>query len=300
MRFEQLQCLVEVARKGSIRGAAENMYMTPQAISLAVRQLEQELGTELMIRTKNGIMLTDAGREALTMAEEILFHRERMKNRFDVMDKETDCFTYQINIGSTSSTINYVLPEVLKKLNHQKNRLNVRLENVEEMDDLLHKINLKEYDLGLVSINEAELRSKLKGREEDFDITTLVRDEMVVVTDRKLIKDGQSSISIAEVRQHPLTTCNIVVRESSRKSAREHSMAVSNDMAFHRGMIEKMGACVAMPGLSAQVFFNSKKYAVLEYANEKNEIIHCAVCRKEDSSRVRLFISLIQQELYTK
>lgn len=52
MRFEQLKCLAEVARTGSISGAAQQLYLTQQAASLNIKQLEQELGADLLIRPK--------------------------------------------------------------------------------------------------------------------------------------------------------------------------------------------------------------------------------------------------------
>ncbi|NLB15818.1 MAG: LysR family transcriptional regulator [Clostridiales bacterium] len=48
---------VEVARSGSISGAAKRLYVTQPAVSNGVAQLESALGTMLFFRTSRGINL---------------------------------------------------------------------------------------------------------------------------------------------------------------------------------------------------------------------------------------------------
>ena len=68
MRFEQLHCLQEIARTGSITSAAKNLFISQQAVSNSVKQLEEELGVQLMIRSATGISLTAEGKEAVEFA----------------------------------------------------------------------------------------------------------------------------------------------------------------------------------------------------------------------------------------
>ena len=51
----------EVARAGSIRKAAEALFITPSALDRRVQDLEKELGTELFERHARGMRLTAAG-----------------------------------------------------------------------------------------------------------------------------------------------------------------------------------------------------------------------------------------------
>ena len=50
MRFEQLECLLAVEETGSFVGAAQRLFLTQQAISMSMKQLEQELGQPLLVR----------------------------------------------------------------------------------------------------------------------------------------------------------------------------------------------------------------------------------------------------------
>ena len=42
MRFEQLECLLAVDETGSFVGAAQKLFLTQQAVSMSMKQLEQE------------------------------------------------------------------------------------------------------------------------------------------------------------------------------------------------------------------------------------------------------------------
>lgn len=57
-----LRAFEAAARTGSFRAAADDLRLTPSAVSHAVRSLEQTLGTTLFLRTGRTIRLTDAGR----------------------------------------------------------------------------------------------------------------------------------------------------------------------------------------------------------------------------------------------
>ena len=65
MRLEQLKYLVEVANCKSINKAAQNLYITQPALSIAINSLEEELQYPLLKRTKKGVILTEDGARVL-------------------------------------------------------------------------------------------------------------------------------------------------------------------------------------------------------------------------------------------
>lgn len=61
-----------VARSGSISSAAEELNVTPSAVSQQIQALETHLGTSLMVKVGRGVALTEAGERYFSMiAEEI-------------------------------------------------------------------------------------------------------------------------------------------------------------------------------------------------------------------------------------
>jgi LysR family transcriptional regulator, transcriptional activator of nhaA len=71
--YRQLHYFQAVAKSGGIARAAEQLHLTPQTLSGQIGQLEDRLGVELFRRAGRRLELTDAGRLALSYADEI-FH----------------------------------------------------------------------------------------------------------------------------------------------------------------------------------------------------------------------------------
>lgn len=72
MKLEQLMHVVEVANTRSISKAAYNLLMTQPGLSFSIKQLEDELGTNLFIRNNRGVELTETGNSFVAKAKRIL------------------------------------------------------------------------------------------------------------------------------------------------------------------------------------------------------------------------------------
>src|SRR5579885_2333514 len=79
MDLGELQVFLTVAREGSFSRAAERLYRTQPAVSLAIRKLEESLGQPLFVRGSRPVRLTDAGNLLRDYAERVinLFARHR-------------------------------------------------------------------------------------------------------------------------------------------------------------------------------------------------------------------------------
>jgi LysR family transcriptional activator of nhaA len=71
MNLKHLFYFWKVATSGSVVRAGEELHVTPQTISGQIQLLEQELKTELFVRSGRRLELTEAGRFALGYAKEI-------------------------------------------------------------------------------------------------------------------------------------------------------------------------------------------------------------------------------------
>lgn len=72
MTKQQLEYFVESVKYGSMSIAAEYLHVTPQAISKAIKSLEQELSCKLFERDNLGVSLTQLGEEFYSIANNIL------------------------------------------------------------------------------------------------------------------------------------------------------------------------------------------------------------------------------------
>jgi len=71
LNFKHLSYFHAVAKAGAVNRAAEKLHLTPQTLSGQLTLFEQRLGVALFRRTGRRLELTDAGRLALSYADEI-------------------------------------------------------------------------------------------------------------------------------------------------------------------------------------------------------------------------------------
>jgi LysR family transcriptional regulator of abg operon len=62
MKDHCLKALLAVAEAGTIRGAARALHLSQAALTKALRELENDVGVELLARSYRGVQLTQAGR----------------------------------------------------------------------------------------------------------------------------------------------------------------------------------------------------------------------------------------------
>lgn len=72
MEFKQLYYFVEVARIGSFSQASKLLFITPQALSKSIGQLEKEYGCRLFERNNNKLILSEIGQQILDDAKKLL------------------------------------------------------------------------------------------------------------------------------------------------------------------------------------------------------------------------------------
>lgn len=71
INYKHLHYFYSVARLGGVMRAAERLHLTPQTLSGQIAQFEERVGVDLFRRTGRRLELTDAGKLALSYAEEI-------------------------------------------------------------------------------------------------------------------------------------------------------------------------------------------------------------------------------------
>lgn len=83
-----LKYFLEVARCGSIRKAAQNLFVASSAVNRQILRLEDELGTELFDRVPTGIRLNAAGERLLQHVRGTLHDFHLMRTELDALKGE--------------------------------------------------------------------------------------------------------------------------------------------------------------------------------------------------------------------
>lgn len=79
MDISQLRTLIHVAELGSLSKAADRLHIAQPALSRQVRLLEKELGIRLFDRHGRGMVVTEAGRDVLRHAQQIMRQMEEIR-----------------------------------------------------------------------------------------------------------------------------------------------------------------------------------------------------------------------------
>ena len=112
MHATVLKYFVEVARCGSIRKAAQNLFVASSAVNRQILKLEQELGTELFDRLPNGTRLNAAGQRVLQHVRATLHDFHLVRTELDAIKGER---TGHISIVSMDSLFVDFLPVAIEQ-----------------------------------------------------------------------------------------------------------------------------------------------------------------------------------------
>ena len=80
--LQQLKYVIEVSRSRSISKAAQNLFISQPSLSNAIKELENEIGIVIFLRTNKGIILTTEGSEFLGYARQVVEQAALLENRY--------------------------------------------------------------------------------------------------------------------------------------------------------------------------------------------------------------------------
>src|SRR5471032_3640471 len=104
MTLRQIRHFIEIAETGSISAAAQTAFISQSTLTLAIQQLEQEIGVNLFNRHAKGMTLTHQGHQFLRQAHLILATVDNAKRS---LQQSTDQVAGQLIIGVTSLVAGY-------------------------------------------------------------------------------------------------------------------------------------------------------------------------------------------------
>ena len=117
MEIRQLRAFVAIAESGTFTAGALRVHVTQAAISMQIRQLENELGAKVFVRAPRHVILTEAGEQLLRRARHILREHDAA---LDEIAELAGAERGRLRIGSASAMVlTDRLPAILKELRAQ-------------------------------------------------------------------------------------------------------------------------------------------------------------------------------------
>lgn len=124
LSLRQLRAFVTVAQESSMTRAATRLHLTPSALSMLVRGMEEELGLRLFERTTRSLALTDAGRELLPTVRQVFLQLEEGIARVQATQQSRAA---QLDVGTSPLLASALVPRVIGSFRQQFPEVRVRL-----------------------------------------------------------------------------------------------------------------------------------------------------------------------------
>jgi len=113
MTLTELRYVVAVARERHFGRAAEACFVSQPTLSVAIKKLEDELGTQIFERRTNDVTMTPAGERIVEQAQRTLDEAGRIK---EIARQGTDPLSGPLKLGVIYTIGPYLLPSLVRQL----------------------------------------------------------------------------------------------------------------------------------------------------------------------------------------
>lgn len=165
MTLLQLKYICYIAQCGTLSKAAQLAYVSQPSLSVALKELETEIGTELFVRSNRGLQLTPEGTEFLTYASHVLEQFALMEEKYLLKTENKQKFA--ISTQHYSFVVQAFI-HLAQKFNMDDYEFALReTKTLEILDD----VSTLRSELGILYLNDfnrAILQKSLKQQELSF------------------------------------------------------------------------------------------------------------------------------------
>jgi DNA-binding transcriptional LysR family regulator len=152
MELRVLRYFLTVAREGSMTAAANFLHVTQPTLSRQLKDLEEDLGKKLFIRSSHSIILTEEGMFLRKRAEEIVDMVDKLESEFSSMEETISGDVY---IGGGETDAMRQIARVVKDLQLRYPNIRYHLYSGNE-DDVTERLDKGLLDFGIL-IQPADL-----------------------------------------------------------------------------------------------------------------------------------------------
>ena len=205
MKLQQLRYLREVANSGlNLSAAAEVLHTSQPGISKQIRQLEDELGVQILVRHgKRVVEITEPGKLILNIAERMLKDVENLKQVAREYSSED---TGALVIATTHTQARYALPSVVNRFTRRypKVRLSLRQGSPQQIAEL-------------VKTGEADIAIETEAEEfyEGLVLLPCYQWNRCVITPPGHPLLNERQLTLEGIARHPLITYDFAFTGSS-------------------------------------------------------------------------------------
>ncbi len=148
MHSDQLYYLIVLSQNSSMNAASQDLHITPSALSISIKNLENELKMRLLNRTSRGITLTEQGKQIVKIAETFF-------NSIKDVQEEAAAhspISGECQIYAVQGVLDNLLPKVICDFYDQYPLLHITV-TTESMPKIIRTLNtlpLTQYEFALI------------------------------------------------------------------------------------------------------------------------------------------------------
>ena len=144
--LRQMEVFVAIARHGNVTRAAAEVFLSQSAASMALSEMEKQLGGNLFDRQGKRLLVNERGRSLLPRAQEVLARVQEIEELFGDHDGR---LAGDLKIGASSTIGNYLIPRIFGDFvhAHPETRLSLDVGNTERVVGEVKRFHV---DLGFI------------------------------------------------------------------------------------------------------------------------------------------------------
>ncbi|WP_159653987.1 LysR substrate-binding domain-containing protein [Vibrio atypicus] len=113
--LKQLKVFITITQHETLTSASEALFLSKAAVSMALSELEKQIGHSLFDRVNNRLILNQEGQKLLPLADELIERAQNIEQLFD----NDQTLSGDLKIGASDTIGNQVAPYLLSDFRHQ-------------------------------------------------------------------------------------------------------------------------------------------------------------------------------------
>lgn len=195
LNLQQLSTFVTVLSEGSMTAAADKLFLTQPAVSQQIRNLEEELGVDLLVRGVRQIKSTPQGEILYEHAKKILLLVGQAEVAIKSMGADMQG---TLRIGTLNSLGLHLMSPIMSRLLKFNPDLSVKV-HYEKGEELIRLFKKGAIDILIIPDSEKEFSTSLEGVQKKF----LLKEEMWLVGSGTQIESGHE-LELTQLKKYPL------------------------------------------------------------------------------------------------
>lgn len=196
MKIIQLKYFKAVCEYSSVSKAAESLSVTQPAITIAIRNLEEEFGVSLFKRNSNKFELTEAGNFLLKRVDVVLLNIEKLEQSMKDLSNQINT----VKLGIPPMIGAFMFSNVIYGCKNTNPNVNIEVTERGSLE-VAHDVENGSLDMGIVACKKDELNNNIQ-------YINLLETEFQVVVDKNHRLANKSYITIEDLKDEQIILFN--------------------------------------------------------------------------------------------